>query len=124
MKKKSIIRIYLLLIAIVAVCNIPAKCYAQATAQDQQPLEIKSAFFGNWVEVKDPDHLLEIYKEGDLVIVHRRSQANDGSGSNKYTVIYAEGNKIKVDLQSGLAPLTITDDGTKLSFLGNEYVKK
>ena len=98
--------------------------YAQATDLNQQSLEIKSAFYGRWADVKDPNHLLEIYKEGSLIIVQRRSEVKDGSSSNKYTVISGEGNKIKVDLQTSLAPLTITDDGIKISFLGNEYMKK
>ena len=105
-------------------CGISKKASAQATDLNQQPLEIKSAFYGHWVDSKDPNHLLEIYKEGTLVIVQRRSEIKDGSNSNKYTVISGQGNKIKVDLQTGLAPLTITDDGTKVSFMGNEYMKK
>jgi len=123
-KNKFATTIFFVLITVVSMCGISNLSYAQATELNQQPLEIKSAFFGRWTDAKDPNHLLEIYKEGTLIIVQRRSEVNDHSGSSKYTVMYSEGNKIKVDLQTGLAPLTITDDGTKISFLGNEYIKK
>jgi len=123
--KNNFIRtIFFVFVTTASICGISNLSYAQATDLNQQPLEIKSVFYGHWADVKDPNHLLEIYKEGALVIVQRRSEVKDGSNNSKYTVMSGEGNKLKVDLQTGLAPLTITDDGTKISFLGNEYIKK
>ena len=114
---------YTLLIAVLT-CGISNLTYAQTAEYNQKQLEIKSEFFGRWAAVKDPNHILEIYKEGSLIVVQRRSEINDGTKSNKYTVLYQDGNKIRVDLGNGSTPLTINNEGNKITFLGDEYTKK
>jgi hypothetical protein len=123
-KSKFISPVFFAFVIAISICGNSNQASAQTTASDQKPLEIKNAFFGRWADVKDPNHLLEIYKENSFIIVQRRTELNDGSPSKKYSVITANGNKLKVDVGSGLSPLTITDDGAKISFLGNEYSKK
>ena len=116
--------VFSLVIAIVLTCGSSNKGYAQTTEAKQNTPEIKSSFLGHWKGVQDPNRLVEIYKEESLVIVRVHADVRDGSGSNKYPVAYGRGNKIMVDFGYGLTPLTITDDGTKITFLGNDYMKQ
>ncbi len=79
---------------------------------------------GRWKDAQDPHQLLEIYKDGAYTIVCKRSDRNDRKNDfKKYTVISAKGNRILVDYEFGATPLTLTEDGPKLHFNGQEYVK-
>ncbi len=124
MKNKFTSPAFFAVIITFLICSTSNTIYAQNTEVKENTLEIKGAFFGNWKDMKDPNHLLDIYKEGTLIIVQTRAEAKDGTKGKKYSVVYNKGNRIMVDIGNGSTPMTITDDGTKISFLGNDYMKK
>ena len=124
MKARSIYTFFLLPLFLVLVCGNLNHAAAQTNELKPSTLEVNRAFFGIWREVQDPNHLVEIYKEGDFVIVLRHSDRKDGSVSQKYTVTAQKGNRLTLDFGFGSIPMTISDDGTKISFVGQEYVKK
>jgi len=98
--------------------------FAQSGDIGQSTINIKNTFFGHWKNERDPNQFIDIYKDGSLIIIQRGSLIKQGAERNRFIVTYEKGNRIMVDLGTGLTPLTITDDGTKISFLGNEYSKK
>ena len=124
MKQKYINPFFFALVTLAISFSVPSVGHAQTKDAKQSVLEIKSAFFGSWKDVQDPAHLLEIYKEGQFIIVQRRSERNDGSPSNKYTVVSDKGNRIMVDIGGGSSPLKMNDDGSKITFMGLDYVRK
>ncbi len=97
--------------------------YAQAEGK-QSALEVKSAFFGSWKDTQDPNHFVDIYKDGAYVIVYRHPNRKDGSDNKRYAVSSAKGNKIMVDYNFGVTPLTISEDGSKITFTGQTYTKQ
>ena len=124
MKNKHILPIFFASFFVILICGKVNLSYAQTTEVRQHALEVRSAFLGTWKEAQDAHHILEIYKDGDLTIVYKRSEIKDGSGSKKYTVMSETGNKIMIDYGYGSTPLTISDDGTKINFAGQEYIKQ
>ena len=124
MKNRHTLRFFLASFIVVLICGKVNFSYAQTTEAKQHTLEVRSAFLGTWKDAQDAHHILEIYKDGDLTIVYKRSEIKDGSGSKKYTVMSETGNKIMIDYGFGSTPLTISDDGTKINFAGQEYIKQ
>ena len=122
MKNKFIAPYFFAFIAIAFICGSFNITFAQN--EGQSALNIKNTFYGHWKNEKDPNQFLDIYKDGSLIIVQRGSNVKDGIERNRLIVTYEKGNRITVDLGYGLSPLTITEDGGHISFLGNEYSKK
>ena len=123
-KNKFFAPYFVAFIVIVSICGSYNRTLAQNTNEGQSTLNIKNTFYGHWKNEKDPNQFLDIYKDGSLIIVQRGSNVKDGIERNRLIVTYDKGNRITVDLGYGLSPLTITDDGSRISFLGNEYSKK
>ena len=114
----------LFLICLISIFSCPVTASAQSGDVRQSSINIKNTFFGHWKNDRDPNLFIDIYKEGSLIIVQRGSLIKQGAQRNRFIVTYEKGNRITVDLGYGLSPLTISDDGSKISFLGNEYSKK
>ncbi len=98
--------------------------HAQTSEVKATPLEVKAAFFGHWKDIHDPNHLIEIYKDKDFIIVNTYTEKRDESGNKRYTVTSGKGNKIMVDFGFGVTPLTLSEDGSKITFTGETYMKK
>ena len=124
LNNKLTVQVFCAFAFIFFACELPDFSYAQSANAGQAPLEIKGSFLGRWKDTHDPEHFVDIYKDGQMTIVERHTEVKDGSGRSRYPVTYSKGNRIMVDFGFGLTPLTISDDGTKISFLGNEYSKK
>ena len=124
MKNKIITPYFFALIALLFVCSGSTVAFAQNANEGQSTLNIKNTFYGRWKNDHDQNQFLDIYKDGSLIIVQRGSNVKDGVERTRLIVTYDKGNRITVDLGYGLSPLTITDDGTHISFLGNAYSKK
>ena len=90
----------------------------------ESTINIKNSFYGHWKNDRDPNSFLDIYKDGELIIVQRGSLLKQAGDRNRFVVTYEKGNRITVDLGTGLSPLTLSDDGAKVSFLGDIYNKK
>ena len=106
------------------LCCTPSMAMAQNGDPGQSTLNVKSTFLGHWVNNHDPHQYIDIYKEGSFVIVQRGSAVKDGTQRNRFVATYERGNRISVDLGYGLSPLTISDDGSKILFLGIDYSRK
>ncbi len=100
------------------------RSYGQTNEVKATPPEVKAAFFGHWKDIHDPNHLIEIYKDKEFIIVNTYTEKKDESGNKRYTVTSGKGNKIMVDFGFGVTPLTISEDGSKIIFKGETYMKQ
>ena len=121
-KSIGIVQVFAVLFTLLMLGNNEST-YAQAEAR-QGTVEVKAAFFGSWKDTQDPNHFVEIFKDGGFVIVYRHSNKKDGSDNKRYAVSSAKGNKIMVDYNFGVTPLTISEDGSKITFTGQTYTKQ
>ncbi len=123
--KISFGRLYLSLFVALFLFGATGTTFAQtADGTGQSTINIKNSFFGHWKSDRDPNSFLDIYKDGELIIVQRGSLLKQAGDRNRFVVTYEKGNRITVDLGTGLSPLTLSDDGAKVSFLGDTYNKK
>ncbi len=124
MKNRLASPIFLAALIFILAIGSSSLSYGQTGEVKATPPEVKSAFMGHWKDIHDPNHLIEIYKDGDFFIVNTYTEKKDESGNKRYTVTSGKGNKIMVDFAFGGTPLTISDDGSKITFTGETYMKQ
>ncbi len=124
MKNKFTVPTFLAAIIFVLAIGSSSAIFAQTGEIKATPPEVKSTFFGHWRDIHDPNHLIEIYKDGEFIIVNTYTEKKDQSGVKRYTVTSGKGNKIMVDFGFGVTPLTLSDDGSKITFTGETYMKQ
>ena len=123
-KNKLTYRTFIAALIFLLAIGTSGLSYGQNSEVKATPPEVKSTFMGHWKDIHDPNHLIEIYKDGDFIIVNTYTEKKDESGNKRYTVTSGKGNKIMVDFGFGVTPLTLSDDGTKITFTGETYMKQ
>ena len=113
------------LIAVLAVYISVTSCSGtNSTNTNEQPPLVqhvsaeKKSFIGHWVSVRANFDIIDIFNEGSLTIVKRAYEQVD---QFKTPATLKGDNVITISQGNGSADLTMSDDGTKFYFEGNEY---